>query len=117
MPPAPRGRRGSVVEPYAIAARFTNSSIDTFIADGSTLGEAFAKSVATPDVQMPLGDMLAQPYADVPKVAITSSPGNYGTARGTISIGGSATLVRSAHRHGDRARWSCSLTGWRTAGW
>ncbi len=87
------GTTGSVVEPYAIAARFTNSSIDTFIADGSTLGEAFAKSVETPDVQMSLGDMLAQPYADVPKVAITSSPGDYGAARGTVSIGGSATLV------------------------
>ena len=73
--------------------RFTNSSIYTFIADGSTLGEAFAKSVASPDMQMPLGDMLAQPFADVPKVAFTSGPGNYGPAAGTISISGSAGLV------------------------
>ena len=87
------GTTGSVVEPYAIAARFTNSSIYTFIADGSTLGEAFAKSVASPDIQMPLGDMLAQPFADVPKVAFTSGPGNYGPARGTISISASAGLV------------------------
>ncbi len=87
------GTTGAVVEPYNFTARFANSSIDTFIADGSTLGEAFAKSVATPDIQMPLGDMLAQPFADVPIAAITSSPGNYGTALGTISIGGSATLV------------------------
>ena len=87
------GTTGAVVEPYAIPQRFTNSSIDTFIADGSTLGEAFAKSVATPDIQMPLGDMLAQPFADVPEVAITSSPGNYGTVRGTISVGGSASLA------------------------
>ena len=42
---------------------------------------------------MPLGDMLAQPFADVPKVAITSGPGNYGPAAGTISISGSAGLV------------------------
>ena len=87
------GTSGAVIEPYAIPQRFTNSSIDTFIADGATLGEAFAKSVATPDVQMPLGDMLAQPYADVPKVAITSSPGNYGTVRGAILVGGSAALA------------------------
>jgi hypothetical protein len=33
------GTTGSVVEPYAIPQRFTNSSIYTFIADGSTLGE------------------------------------------------------------------------------
>jgi autotransporter-associated beta strand protein len=87
------GTTGSVIEPYAIPQRFTNSSIDTFIADGATLGEAFAKSVATPDVQLPLGDMLAQPLADVPKVVINSGPGNFGTAHGTISIGGSAGLT------------------------
>ncbi len=87
------GTTGSVIEPYAIAARFTNSSIYTFIADGSTLGEALAKSVATPDVQMPLGDMLAQPFADVPQVKVTSGPGNYGPAAGSILISGSAGLV------------------------
>jgi autotransporter-associated beta strand protein len=87
------GTTGSVIEPYAIAARFTNSSIYTFIADGSTLGEALAKSVATPDIQMPLGDMLAQPFADVPQAAFTSSPGNYGPAAGNISVSGSASLV------------------------
>ena len=87
------GTTGSVTEPYAIATRFTNSSIYTFIDDGSTLGEAFAKSVAAPDIQMPLGDMLAQPYADVPTAAFTSGPGNYGAAKGTISIAASAALT------------------------
>ena len=87
------GTTGSVVEPYAIPARFTNSSIYTFIADGSTLGEAFAKSVATPDIQMPLGDMLAQPFADVPRVAFTASPSNYGAAIGSIAISGTAGLI------------------------
>ena len=87
------GTTGSVTEPYAIAARFTNSSIYTFIADGSTLGEAMAKSIAAPDIQMPLGDMLAQPFADVPKVAFTAGPVNYGAAAGTISLSGSAGLV------------------------
>ena len=70
------GTTGAVIEPYNITQRFTNSSIDTFIADGATLGEAFAKSVATPDIQLPLGDMLAQPMADVPTVVINSGPGN-----------------------------------------
>ncbi|MEI8375032.1 MAG: TIGR03790 family protein [Planctomycetota bacterium] len=87
------GTTGSVAEPYAISQRFTNSSLYTFMADGSTLGECFAKSVAAPDIQMPLGDMLAQPYADVPKVSITSGPGNYGFAKGTISISASAGLT------------------------
>ena len=86
------GTTGAVIEPYNITQRFTNSSIDTFIADGATLGEAFAKSVATPDIQLPLGDMLAQPMADVPTVVINSGPGNYGAAQGTISIGASGGL-------------------------
>ena len=87
------GTTGSVVEPYAIPNLFTNSSIYTFIADGSTFGEAFAKSVESPNIQMPLGDMLAQPFADVPKAAFTSGPGSYGAVMGKISIGGSAGLV------------------------
>ena len=82
-----------MVEPYAIPNLFTNSSIYTFIGDGSTLGEAFAKSVESPNVQMPLGDMLAQPFADVPKAAFTSGPGSYGAVVGTISLGGSAGLA------------------------
>ena len=87
------GTTGAVVEQFAIPALFTNSSIQTFIADGSTLGEAFAKSVAAPDVQMPLGDMLAQPNADVPLVSITAGPGMYGAARGAISLSASAALI------------------------
>jgi len=90
---------GSVVEPYVPneypppPPRFTNSSIYTFIADGSTLGEAFAKSVPAPDTQMLLGDILAQPYADVPRVTILSGPGSYGYGSGTISISATAALV------------------------
>ena len=89
------GTTGSVVEPYAISDRFTNSSIYTFLADGSTLGEALAKSVASPDIQMPLGDMLAQPFADVPSVSITSGPAHYATVKGTVAIGASAVLGSS----------------------
>ena len=77
---------GTVQEPLANPLRFTNSSIFTFIDDGSTLGEAFYKSVAVPDVQMFIGDLLAQPYADVPAVAITSGPSNGATVSGTIAV-------------------------------
>ena len=92
------GTTGSVAESYVFnppiaPPRFTNSSIYTFIADGSTFAEAMAKSIPSPDTQMPLGDMLAQPFADVPKVAFTSSPGNYGFVMGSISISGTAGLV------------------------
>ena len=96
------GTTGAVVEPYAIPARFTNTSIQTFIADGSTLGEAFAKSVAAPDVQMPLGDMLAQPNADVPLVSITAGPSNYGACLGSDLAANFGRFDQPAHRHGDR---------------
>ncbi len=84
---------GSVVEPYLAWTRFAQSSIHTFIADGSTLGEAFFKSVATPDVQLFLGDLLAQPYADVPVTSITSGPAQRAVVSGTISLGAQGSLV------------------------
>ena len=37
--------------------------------------------------------MLAQPYADLPKATVTSGPGNYGLAKGAISISASAGLL------------------------
>ena len=61
------GTTGSVVEPYAIADRFTNSSIYTFIADGSTLGEAFAKSVASPTCRCPWATCWRSPLPPCPR--------------------------------------------------
>ena len=84
---------GSVVEPYAVSARFTNSSIFTFIADGSTLGEAFFKSVSRPDIQMFIGDLLAQPYADLPVVELTSGPAEGATVNGAISLEARGSLA------------------------
>ncbi|MDZ7617504.1 MAG: TIGR03790 family protein, partial [Patescibacteria group bacterium] len=87
---------GSVVEPYAVASRFTNSSIYTFIADGSTQGEAFFKSVSRPDIQMLIGDLLGQPYADVPVVQITSGPLEGSTVSGMIALNAGGSLVSPA---------------------
>ena len=82
---------GTVTEPYAVSSRFPNSDIFVHTADGSTLGEAFYKSVRTPDLQMFIGDLLAQPYADVPVVDITGVADNQ-TVSGQIQVGASASL-------------------------
>ena len=87
------GSGGTVVEPYAIQARFTESNIHLYSADGSTLGEAFYKSVKAPDIQMFIGDLLAQPYADQPTITFDgSTPAEGATATGSITIEASATL-------------------------
>jgi hypothetical protein len=87
------GSCGTVIEPYANPYRFTNASIHLFIADGSTLGEAFYKSVNSPILQMFFGDLLAQPYADVPVVQIVSGPAHEGVVSGaSIPINVEASL-------------------------
>lgn len=90
---------GSVTEPYAIQDRFTQSTFYIFQHDGSTLGEAFAKSVKRPDDLMFEGDLLSQVYADVPKVTLTGVT-NGQTVSGTFSINATATLTNPAYATG-----------------
>lgn len=89
------GTSGTITEPYAIQDRFTFSSVFVYHNDGSTLGEAFFKATAKPDVQMFEGDMLAQPYADVPQVSLTSILPANSVVSGSINIGASAVLPPS----------------------
>ncbi|MBI5818327.1 MAG: autotransporter-associated beta strand repeat-containing protein [Verrucomicrobia bacterium] len=90
------GTSGTVTEPYAIAARFPNAMIHVFNADGSTLGEAFYKSSQSPDLLLFTGDMLAQPFADIPTVMFTSGPSEGGSVNGSISLGARANVTPSA---------------------
>jgi Ca2+-binding RTX toxin-like protein len=86
------GSSGTVEEPFAIADRFTTASIFVSIDDGLTLGEAYARSIARPDMSQFLGDLLAQPYADVPIVTITSGPDPGTTVSGLVQLAAAATL-------------------------
>lgn len=86
------GAAGTVTEPTADASRFTYPSIFIFSNDGSTLGEAYYKSVNVPDLLMFQGDLLSQPYADVPEVTFTAGPADGDTVSGTISVSASARL-------------------------
>lgn len=87
------GTSGTIDEPQGVPWRFTDASIHLFIADGSTLGEAFQKAMNRPIKQMFMGDMLAQPYADVPQVSFTSAPAEGEIISGnSVAIGASASL-------------------------
>lgn len=86
------GSSGTVVEPFAMDTRFPDAAIHLFIADGSTLGEAFYKAVEQPLVILFFGDLLAQPFADLPVIEITSAPVDGATVSGSISIASSVAL-------------------------
>lgn len=83
---------GTVQEPFAASTRFPQSMIHVYNADGATLGESFYRSLYEPSVQMFIGDLLAQPYADVPDVAIDAGPTDGQTVQGTIQLDASASL-------------------------
>ncbi len=86
------GAAGTVNEPNATQSRFTYASVFLFSNDGSTLGEAYYKSVEQPDLLMFQGDLLSQAYADIPEVIFTAGPAEGSTVSGTISVTGSARL-------------------------
>lgn len=84
---------GAVIEPTADSKRFPTASIHLYIADGLTMGEAYARTVQRPDLLLLLGDVMAQPYADVPKVTLTTGPAQGQTVSGTVQLGASASLA------------------------
>ena len=86
------GSAGTVNEPTNGMGRFPLCGIWVFMHDGSTLGEAFYKSVNTPDMIMFQGDLLSQAYADIPQVS-TSVPLNSSTVSGIVSVSASASLT------------------------
>lgn len=119
---------GTVAEPYAISSRFPSAQIFTHIDSGLTLGEAFYQAVDDPDMQQFIGDILAQPYGDIPTVTLTA-PAAGQTVSGTLSVnaaasvtsGGAATAVERLElyvdgrlqmtRSGSRADFSIDTTG------
>jgi len=84
---------GTVEEPYAIADRFPAASIFLAIDDGLTLGESFYRNVRRPDMIQFIGDLLAQPYADLPHVEFPDSPADEQTVSGSVSLDARATLT------------------------
>jgi hypothetical protein len=90
------GASGTVVEPFAIAAKFPAPSLHVHYARGSSMAEAFYQSVAGPFQLLIVGDPLCQPWAAIPAVTVA------GVADGDI-ISGTVELTPGARMSGAAA--------------
>ena len=86
------GSSGTVSEPTAMAKRFPNAILPIWSRDGATMGESFYSSMYQPDMIQVQGDLLSQPYADIPAVTLTSAPADGSVVSGTIALTGTAVL-------------------------
>jgi hypothetical protein len=68
------GSSGTVVEPFALQAKFPHASIQVHYARGACLAEAFYQSVRSPYQLLVVGDPLCQPWASIPTVEAVIAP-------------------------------------------
>lgn len=68
------GASGTVVEPFAIPAKFPRATLHVHYASGASMAEAFYQSVAGPFQLLIVGDPLCQPWATIPKVSVAGLP-------------------------------------------
>lgn len=87
---------GTVVEPFAIAAKFPNAAMHVHYARGCTLAESFYQSVAGPYQLLIVGDPLCRPWANIPKIIAAGLPKD-GQAKGTLNINAMATGIDRAN--------------------
>ncbi len=66
------GACGTVVEPYAIQAKFPHPLIHAHYAKGCSLAESYYQSVHGPYQLLLIGDALCQPFATPPKISVTA---------------------------------------------
>jgi uncharacterized protein (TIGR03790 family) len=64
------GSCGTVVEPYAIQAKFPLATMQVHYARGCSLAESFYQSVAAPYQLLIVGDPLCRPWAKIPKTSV-----------------------------------------------
>ena len=64
------GASGTVVEPYAIPAKFPTPDLHVHYARGCSLAESFYRCVSGPGQLLIIGDPLCQPWAVAPKVLV-----------------------------------------------
>lgn len=67
------GSSGTVIEPYALQAKFPHPAIHVHYARGATLAEAFYQSVQAPYQLLVVGDPLCRPWATIPRVQVFAS--------------------------------------------
>jgi uncharacterized protein (TIGR03790 family) len=64
------GASGTVMEPYAIQAKFPHPIVHVHYVRGATLAEAYYQSLASPYQMLIVGDPLCRPWAEIPKIAV-----------------------------------------------
>ncbi len=89
------GSTGTVIEPFAIAAKFPSPYMHVHYARGCSLAEAVYQSVSAPYQLLVMGDPLCQPWAEIPTVTVQ------GVRAGT-AVKGRLTL-RPDGKSGDEA--------------
>ncbi|MDA7924035.1 hypothetical protein N9B60_01440 [Mariniblastus sp.] len=79
------GSSGTVVEPYALQAKFPHPMIHVHYARGCSLAESFYQSVSGPFQTIVVGDALCSPWAIEP--AIEVAPSSFENAvKGTLKL-------------------------------
>lgn len=68
------GSSGTVIEPFALQAKFPHASIQVHYARGASLAEAFYQSVRSPYQLLVVGDPLCRPWASIPIVEAVIPP-------------------------------------------
>ncbi|MBU6221530.1 MAG: hypothetical protein KGR24_02135 [Planctomycetes bacterium] len=68
------GSSGTVIEPFALQAKFPHASIQVHYARGASLVEAFYQSVRSPYQLLVVGDPLCRPWASIPVVEAVIAP-------------------------------------------
>ena len=79
------GSSGTVIEPFAIQAKFPHPDIHLHYARGCTLAESFYQSVRGPYQLLVVGDPLCRPWASIPVVEVEGVEANQSIS-GVIEI-------------------------------
>jgi len=103
------GSSGTVIEPYALQAKFPHAAIQLHYARGATLAEAFYQSVRSPYQLLVVGDPLCRPWAVFPRVEVVSTAGGPViepgvSLSGPIELEPRATLPQTSLGSRDKAR-------------
>ena len=77
------GSSGTVIEPYAIGAKFPSPLVHVHYARGCTLAEAYYQSVYSPAQLLIVGDPLCRPWADIPQVEVDGLPAD---GQGSVAV-------------------------------
>jgi hypothetical protein len=94
------GASGTVVEPFALAAKFPSPALQVHYARGCSLAESFYQAVAAPCHLLVIGDPLCHPWAVTPKVTVAGIVAG-AAAAGTVAVTPKATYpdARQASRY------------------